>query len=65
MAQGYINDQASLRSGAQNASVRVRLQGDAAFLNLKSRELGHTVRSSNIRFRSTMRARCSRCVWVG
>ncbi|WP_114997400.1 CYTH domain-containing protein [Xanthomonas campestris] len=42
MAQGYINDQASLRSGTQNASVRVRIQGDAAFLNLKSRELGHT-----------------------
>jgi len=42
MAQGYINDQAAMDSGAQKASVRVRIQGDAAFLNLKSRELGHT-----------------------
>ncbi|MFA0922643.1 CYTH domain-containing protein [Xanthomonas fragariae] len=42
MAQGYINDQAALRSGAQNASVRVRIQGESAFLNLKSREVGHT-----------------------
>ena len=42
MAQGYINDQAAMDSGAQKASVRVRLQGDEAFLNLKSRELGHT-----------------------
>lgn len=42
MAQGYINDQAALRSGAQNASVRVRVQGESAFLNLKSREVGHT-----------------------
>jgi adenylate cyclase len=29
-------------SGAQKASVRVRIQGDAAYLNIKSRELGHT-----------------------
>ncbi|MBN6101070.1 CYTH domain-containing protein [Xanthomonas sp. CFBP 8703] len=42
MAQGYINDQAAMDSGAQKASVRVRLQGEEAFLNLKSRELGHT-----------------------
>ncbi|MCC4606047.1 CYTH domain-containing protein [Xanthomonas campestris pv. badrii] len=42
MAQGYINDQAALRSGAQHASVRVRVQGEGAFLNLKSREVGHT-----------------------
>ncbi|MGV7173109.1 CYTH domain-containing protein [Xanthomonas axonopodis] len=42
MAQGYINDQAALRSGTQNASVRVRIQGESAFLNLKSREVGHT-----------------------
>ncbi|MCW0372872.1 CYTH domain-containing protein [Xanthomonas sacchari] len=42
MAQGYLNDQAALASGAQKASVRVRVQGEAAFLNLKSRELGHT-----------------------
>lgn len=42
MAQGYINDQAALDSGAQRASVRVRIADDQAFLNLKSRELGHT-----------------------
>ncbi|WP_282298082.1 CYTH domain-containing protein [Stenotrophomonas sp. PS02289] len=42
MAQGYLNDTASLDSGAQKASVRVRIQGAQAFLNLKSREIGHT-----------------------
>ncbi len=42
MAQGYINDAASIDSGAQKASVRVRIQGEQAFLNLKSREIGHT-----------------------
>ena len=42
MAQGYVNDMAALREGRQNASVRVRIAGDQAFLNLKSRELGHT-----------------------
>jgi adenylate cyclase len=42
MAQGYINDMAALREGRQNASVRVRIAGEQAFLNLKSRELGHT-----------------------
>jgi len=42
MAQGYINDAASMQQGTQKASVRVRIQGREAFLNLKSRELGHT-----------------------
>jgi len=42
MAQGYINDQASMQHGTQKASVRVRIQGAEAYLNLKSRELGHT-----------------------
>lgn len=42
MAQGYVNDAGSIESGAQKASVRVRIQGDAAYLNLKSREVGHT-----------------------
>ena len=42
MAQGYLNDLAAMDSGAMKASVRVRIAGDAAFLNLKSRELGHT-----------------------
>ncbi|WP_290890761.1 CYTH domain-containing protein, partial [Arenimonas sp.] len=42
IAQGYINDMAALREGRQNASVRVRIAGEQAFLNLKSRELGTT-----------------------
>lgn len=42
MAQGYLNDSASMDSGAQKASVRVRIQGEQAYLNIKSRELGHT-----------------------
>ncbi len=42
MAQGYINDIGAMDRGEQKASVRVRVQGDAAYLNLKSRELGHT-----------------------
>ena len=40
MAQGYLNDLALVDSGAMQASVRVRIEGDAAFLNIKSRELG-------------------------
>ena len=47
MAQGYLNDLAAMNielngPGAMKASVRVRIAGDDAFLNLKSRELGHT-----------------------
>jgi len=47
MAQGYLNDLAAMDAGgdgraAMKASVRVRIAGDEAFLNLKSRELGHT-----------------------
>lgn len=42
MAQGYLNDLAAMDAGAMRASVRVRIAGDAAWLNLKSRELGHT-----------------------
>jgi len=42
MAQGYINDLAAVADGTQKASVRVRIEGGRAFLNLKSRELGHT-----------------------
>lgn len=42
MAQGYLNDLAAMDSGAMKASVRVRIAGDHAWLNLKSRELGHT-----------------------
>ncbi len=42
MAQGYLNDIDAVESGAQRASVRVRIEGDEAHLNLKSREPGHT-----------------------
>jgi adenylate cyclase len=42
MSQGYLNDQATMDSGAQRASMRVRIAGERAFLNIKSRELGHT-----------------------
>ncbi len=42
MAQGYLNDMQALRAGAQKASVRIRIAGEHAFLNMKSRELGHT-----------------------
>jgi adenylate cyclase len=42
MAQGYINDMGALDRGTQNASVRVRIEGDHAALNLKSRTIGHT-----------------------
>jgi adenylate cyclase len=42
MAQGYLNDQAAMDSGTQRVSVRVRLEGGDARLNLKSREIGHT-----------------------
>ncbi|GHC06199.1 CYTH domain-containing protein [Thermomonas carbonis] len=40
MAQGYLNDLAIVDSGAMQASVRVRIEGEAAFLNIKSREAG-------------------------
>ncbi len=40
MAQGYLNDAASVNSGVQNSSVRVRIEGDEARLNIKSREMG-------------------------
>ncbi len=42
MAQGYLNDLAMVASGAMNTSVRVRIEGDTARLNIKSRELGST-----------------------
>ena len=40
MAQGYLNDLAMVDSGAMQTSVRVRIEGEAAFLNIKSREAG-------------------------
>jgi adenylate cyclase len=42
MAQGYLNDLAAVEGGTQQASVRVRIEGAQAFLNLKSRQAGHT-----------------------
>ncbi len=47
MAQGYLNDLAAMDNGTQKASVRVRIEGDGAWLNLKSRELGHTRQEFN------------------
>ena len=40
MGQGYLNDAASVQQGTQNVSVRVRLEGEQARLNIKSREAG-------------------------
>lgn len=40
MGQGYLNDAASVQQGVQNVSVRVRLEGGEARLNIKSREPG-------------------------
>lgn len=42
MAQGYLNDIGAVEHGSQKASVRVRVQGERAFLNIKSRELGRS-----------------------
>ena len=42
MAQGYLNDLAMVEGGSQKVSVRVRIEGNDACLNLKSRERGHT-----------------------
>ena len=42
MAQGYLNDLASVADGMQKASVRVRIEGERAFLNLKSCQPGHS-----------------------
>ena len=42
MAQGYLNDLGAVESGRQRCSVRIRIAGSEAFLNMKSRELGHT-----------------------
>lgn len=40
IAQAYLNDAASLAAARENCSVRVRITGDTANLNIKSRELG-------------------------
>lgn len=63
MAQGYLNDQTSMDSGAQRVSVRVRLEGDDARLNLKSREVGHTRQEFDYPIPiSDARALLARCV---
>lgn len=40
MAQAYLNDAGALRDGRQNVSMRVRISGETAMLNIKSNELG-------------------------
>ena len=40
IAQAYLNDGAALAAGRERCSVRVRICGEAANLNIKSRELG-------------------------
>jgi adenylate cyclase len=40
MAQGYLNEFCMVDSGAMQASVRVRIEGEQARLNIKSREAG-------------------------
>lgn len=42
MAQAYLNDLAAIDGGTIGASVRIRIEGDAARLNLKSREVGRS-----------------------
>ncbi len=40
MVQGYLVDTEALRRGLAKSSVRVRIQGEQAFLNVKSADLG-------------------------
>lgn len=40
VAQGYLNDARALAEGRELCSVRVRIAGAQAWLNLKSREIG-------------------------
>jgi adenylate cyclase len=40
MAQGYLNDALALAEGRERCSVRVRIAGEQAWLNIKSREIG-------------------------
>lgn len=42
MAQGYLNDEVAADGSPLKISVRVRLEGDEARLNLKSREAGRS-----------------------
>lgn len=40
IAQAYLNSAEALSAGLERCSVRVRISGDSANLNIKSRELG-------------------------
>jgi adenylate cyclase len=40
MAQGYLNDAVAVAQDREHCSVRVRIAGEQAFLNIKSREIG-------------------------
>lgn len=40
MSQGYLNDAQAVKAGRENCSVRIRIAGAVAYLNIKSRELG-------------------------
>lgn len=40
IAQAYLNDTDALASGREHCSVRVRISGGSANINIKSRELG-------------------------
>jgi adenylate cyclase len=40
MTQGYLNDAQAVKTGRENCSVRIRIAGTVAYLNIKSRELG-------------------------
>lgn len=40
MAQGYLNDLQAVESGAMKSSIRARIEGDVAKLNIKSGERG-------------------------
>lgn len=42
MVQGYLDGLPTVEDDARKASVRVRIEGQHAFLNLKSRQRGHT-----------------------
>jgi adenylate cyclase len=40
IAQGYLVDVSAMRDGTARASVRVRISGEQAWLNIKSVDLG-------------------------
>lgn len=42
MAQGYLNELSMAGDSHRKSSVRVRIEGECAFLNIKSRQSGHT-----------------------